>query len=129
MFLAVSSNKKLSEAVSTVPDQQLSVVQVPVSELGEVVISDDADHPSLSEVVMATGTDQSLCDISIVPYQLSVAYMPASFVLQMATDDNTTSVVENTGSGACCASKKDYCLSVFLMLGYLVDGGILILVF
>ena len=54
MFLAVSSNQKLSEAVSTVPDQQLSVVQVPVSELGEVVISDDADHPSLSEVVMAT---------------------------------------------------------------------------
>ena len=65
MFLAVSSNQKLSEAVSTVPDQQLSVVQVPVSELGEVVISDDADHPSLSEVVMATGTDQSLCDSSI----------------------------------------------------------------
>ena len=107
----------------------MSVVQVPVSELGEVVISDDADHPSLSEVVMATGTDQSLCDISIVPYQLSVAYTPASFVLQMATDDNATSVVENTGSGACRASKKDYCLSVFLMLGYLVDGGILILVF
>ena len=43
-----------------------------VSELGEVVVSKVADHPSLSKIVIATATEQSLCDVGIVLHQWSV---------------------------------------------------------
>ena len=46
------------EAVSTVPDQQLSIVQLIVSEFCEVVVSHVAHHPSTSEIVMTTATEQ-----------------------------------------------------------------------
>ena len=46
------------EAVSAVPDQQLSIVQLIVSELCEVVVSQVAHHPSTSEIVMTTATEQ-----------------------------------------------------------------------
>ena len=54
-----------------------------------------------------------MCDVSTVPDQLSVACTPASSVLQVATDDNRTSTVENSGSDACGAAKQDHSLNAF----------------
>ena len=88
-FSSIPPDQLFSETTAAVADQQSNVVESPVSVSGEVVVSEAVDQ---SEVVIPTAAEQSSSDVdSTVPDPpLLTACVPASSVLQIATDDGAT---------------------------------------